>query len=50
MFHGSITYKAETGEKRLGRVYPGNRLFTFVLDGKEPMPPMPSTDTAASQK
>jgi quinohemoprotein ethanol dehydrogenase len=22
----------------LGRVYPGNRLFTFVLDGKEPMP------------
>ena len=27
----------------LGRVYPGNRLFTFVLDGKEPMP---ATDKA----
>jgi quinohemoprotein ethanol dehydrogenase len=25
-----------------GRVYPGNRLFTFVLDGKEPMPPVES--------
>jgi quinohemoprotein ethanol dehydrogenase len=27
----------------LGRAYPGNRLFTFVLDGKEPMPPLPAT-------
>jgi len=34
----------------LGRVYPGNRLFTFVLDGKEPMPPLPSTVTGAAQK
>jgi quinohemoprotein ethanol dehydrogenase len=25
----------------LARSYPGNRLFTFVLDGKEPIPPMP---------
>jgi quinohemoprotein ethanol dehydrogenase len=25
----------------LARSYPGNRLFTFVLDGKEPIPPAP---------
>jgi quinohemoprotein ethanol dehydrogenase len=68
VFHGSIAYNAETGEKLwdgsigglpvtpityvldgkqfvtlLGRAYPGNRLFTFVLDGKEPMPPLPAT-------
>jgi hypothetical protein len=33
----------------LGRVYPANRLFTFVLDGKEPMPPVPSTATPSLQ-
>jgi glucose dehydrogenase len=26
------------------RNYPDNRLFTFVLDGKEPIPPKPSPD------
>jgi hypothetical protein len=26
-----------------GRAYPGNRVFTFVLDGKKPMPPLPDT-------
>jgi hypothetical protein len=24
----------------LGRVYPGNRLFSVVLDAEEPMPPV----------
>jgi quinohemoprotein ethanol dehydrogenase len=68
VFHGSIAYNAETGEKLwdgnigglpvtpityvldgkqhvtlFGRAYPGNRVFTFVLDGKEPMPPLPET-------
>jgi len=31
----------------LGRVYPNNRVFSFVLDGKEPMPPLASTVTVA---
>jgi hypothetical protein len=26
-----------------GRAYPGNRLFTFVLDGKTPIPPAETT-------
>jgi quinohemoprotein ethanol dehydrogenase len=26
----------------LARAYPNNRLFTFVLDGKEPIPPVPA--------
>jgi hypothetical protein len=31
----------------LSRAYPNNRLFTVVLDGKEPIPPVPA---AASSK
>ena len=34
----------------LGRVYPGNRLFTYVLDGKEPMPPVARPGTSAAVK
>jgi len=47
-----ITYELDGKQyvTLLGRVYPGSRLFTFVLDGKQPMPPMPSTDTSAPQK
>ena len=66
LFHNSIAYNAETGEKFweanvdgenvapitymldgkqyisvLARGYPNNRLFTFTLDGKEPIPPVP---------
>jgi quinohemoprotein ethanol dehydrogenase len=66
LFHNSIAYNAETGEKLweadlngentapitymldgkqyisvLARGTPNNRLFTFTLDGKEPIPPIP---------
>jgi quinohemoprotein ethanol dehydrogenase len=66
LFHNSIAYNAETGEKLwqadlngdnvspvtymldgkqyvavLARSYPNNRLFVFVLDGKEPIPTAP---------
>jgi hypothetical protein len=41
----SITYTLDGKQyvTLLGRANPGNRLFTFVLDGKEPMPPLPAT-------
>lgn len=67
LFHNSIAYNAETGEKLwaadlngentapitymldgkqyisvLARGTPNNRLFTFTLDGKEPIPPIPA--------